>query len=584
MKELNLTNNKRLNVSGPRNRAFPPKPQKKFSRLLPSLLIGVLSLFGVLWIFERAGGFRSSTTLSSWVRSVFQRNDIQNQTLEICVKDDLSDAVLADVTDWVKKFEKDEAHEGSNVFIKKYSGTHPESCSVVVSTKDEGNFDLVWEKYFALVGSVSTAHKIQNITKEEVLRLLGDGMVEIGGTGYSVVVDSESAEELDRAVGVGVRVETSTDVVASVSGNALHLGVLPFDVMTYTVGEISIDGESLRAGTVSSEYPLATRLWIDTREFPELFDVLQRHLGSSGYNSSLVKTVVVTGTSVVGARGWFATSTANGDWLYPIRNVGDILREASIAHISNEGSRLDGCEQHSWTLAFCGPPEAYDALTWAGIDVVGLTGNHILDYGRDAFNSTLDWYDNSGIKYFGGGRNLASARQGAIIDLGSVTVAFLGYNMIPPASYSATETGPGSVPLEEVALRADIASAKERADFVFVDMQWGNEYEREPNGYQTTFGRIAVDSGATIVSGVHPHWIQPLEFYNGGLIFYSLGNFLFDQTWSLETREGVMVRHYFYGAKYLGFEIIPTIIDDEKQVDPAEGADRERIIGYVIAG
>lgn len=557
--------------------------QKNKSWLLESFLylfLGFLCFCGAMWLLERSGSKVSFSDYVTSLRSLMAETETEKtEAVKVCVEQNVTEDVFLSVKAWHKSMDEPALEDAS---VVRYSKLHDASCSAVVSTKDEGNFDLVWQRYYVLVVGLNST--VETVTGDDIFTLLGEGTLQIGDVHYTVAVETGSIDALDRAVGIGVGVTETSDVIALVNASQTTIGVIPFENLTYRVKEVSVDGSSLRAGIVDDEYPLVDQVWIDAPKYPDLFDQLQDKLGPLTYDTELIKTVVVTGTSVVGARGWFATSMANGDWMYPLRNVGDILREASIAHISNEGSRVDGCEQYSWTLVFCGPPAAYDALTWTGIDVVGLTGNHILDYRSAGFISTLDWYDSVGIKYFGGGRNSVQAHTPAIIDLGTVKIGFLGYSMIPPSEYYATSTTPGSAPLDEPAVRADIAAAKELADYVFVDMQWGNEYERIPNSYQTDYGKLAIDSGATVVSGVHPHWIQPLELYKEGLIFYGLGNFLFDQTWSQETREGVMVRHYFYGSTYLGFELIPTIIDDEKQVDLAIGPDRERIAGYVTGG
>jgi poly-gamma-glutamate synthesis protein (capsule biosynthesis protein) len=102
----------------------------------------------------------------------------------------------------------------------------------------------------------------------------------------------------------------------------------------------------------------------------------------------------------------------------------------------------------------------------------------------------------------------------------------------------------------------------------------------EPNIYQIEYGHAAIDAGASIVTGVHPHWVQSVESYHGGLIFYGLGNFIFDQLWSQETREGIMVKHTFYGKTYLGYELIPTYLSNDLIITLAEGEEASRILGF----
>ncbi len=560
------------------------KNDLRLTDIILTVLIVFLSLCGLVWIAENTGAGSAIKDFINPIFSNFNREKEENapRKIMICVGDDIPSDVFKEIEKGKESLSK---RENDVVTVKSYSGRVEKGCSAVISSSVEGDkkdFDLVWERYFVLAARYDRSTSIGVLTPDEVYRLLGEGAIEKNGVTYRVIVEASIREDLDRSAGLGVGVLSETDPTSVVLTNPTTLALIPFESLTPQLSEVLIGESNLRNRVVAEDYPLISRIWIKTGDMDSLFSKVQGLLGPSNYTVDSLRSIVVTGTSVVGARGWFMTSSTNGDWMYPLRNVGDILREASVAHISNEGSRVEGCTQYTWTLVFCGPPAAYEGLTWAGIDVVGLTGNHILDYGIASFNSTLDWYDTNGIKYFGGGRNITEAHRSAVFDLGTLRVAFVGYNMIPPAQYYATTTSPGSAQLQEASIKADIAAAKETADVVFVDMQWGNEYERTPNGYQTTFGRIAVDAGATVVSGVHPHWIQPVEYHANGLIFYSLGNFLFDQTWSQETREGVMVRHYFYDKSYLGYEIIPTRIDDEKQVDLVDGADKIRISGYVF--
>jgi poly-gamma-glutamate synthesis protein (capsule biosynthesis protein) len=312
-----------------------------------------------------------------------------------------------------------------------------------------------------------------------------------------------------------------------------------------------------------------------------LFSVVRNSMGSINFNPENITTVVVSGTSVMGGRGLYQKIQETGDPIYPIREIADVLQEADIAHISNEASFAEDCVQYKGTVTFCGSDDSFEAFTYAGVDVVGLTGNHILDAGEEYFLKTLKMYEDAGIKYFGGGRDENEARSPAIVEINGITFAFLGYNAIPPATYFAGPNSPGSAEMVKSEMIEDIKEAKSQADYVFVDMQWGPEYQHFPIGYQEEYGHAAVEAGADFITGVHPHWVQPVEYYRDGLIFYSLGNLLFDQMWSQKTREGVMIKHIFYNEDYMGFEVIPTMIYEGAQPRLVEGEDADRIRNYV---
>jgi poly-gamma-glutamate synthesis protein (capsule biosynthesis protein) len=149
--------------------------------------------------------------------------------------------------------------------------------------------------------------------------------------------------------------------------------------------------------------------------------------------------------------------------------------------------------------------------------------------------------------------------------------AFLGYNDIgyTPGGVSGTD-------LQKMI--SDIRSARSQADVVIVEMHWGNEYQAVPSERQKEIGHSLIDAGADIIIGNHPHWIQPIEVYNGKIIVYSHGNFVFDQMWSEKTREGIVTRYTFYNKKSIDVEVIPVKIDDFGQPRVLEGDEKEKIL------
>ena len=362
---------------------------------------------------------------------------------------------------------------------------------------------------------------------------------------------------------------TQKELSNNISNNKKSLFILSIKELNPKLKAIAIDGNNpLSKDFKINKYPLLDIFWLRS-DNPRLTQKIKDILGDSNYNPNLIHDIIVTGTSTVGARTEYLIYQRNHDPIFPIRPMIKILKNADIAHISNESVFVKGCTQAPQTLSFCGPTESFQMLTEAGIDVVGLTGNHILDYGLQNFYNTLNLYKQHNIKYFGGGKNYKEAHTPAILKVGNKKVAFLGYNFIPPYTYYATTYKGGSAQYSPEILKHDISEARKKADFVFIDMQWGNEYQHTHLPIQEYYGHLAIDDGATVVTGVHPHYTQGIEYYKNGIIFYSIGNFLFDQLHQNETREGVIVRHIFYDNKYLGYQLIPTRIANNLQVNVA---------------
>jgi poly-gamma-glutamate capsule biosynthesis protein CapA/YwtB (metallophosphatase superfamily) len=173
----------------------------------------------------------------------------------------------------------------------------------------------------------------------------------------------------------------------------------------------------------------------------------------------------------------------------------------------------------------------------------------------------------------GTGIDLLEARREAIISVQGTRFAFLGYDDIAPY-YHAHEGGPGTAPLDASFLREDIARARQAADVVVVLPHWGIEYTSVPTERQQELARVAVEAGATLIVGNHPHWAQAVEYSEGAFVAYSLGNFVFDQDWSLETQQGLVLEAVFRGSRLVSVDLVPIRIRDMHQptLAPADEA------------
>jgi poly-gamma-glutamate capsule biosynthesis protein CapA/YwtB (metallophosphatase superfamily) len=175
---------------------------------------------------------------------------------------------------------------------------------------------------------------------------------------------------------------------------------------------------------------------------------------------------------------------------------------------------------------------------------VGLANNHSGDFGKGAFVECLELLEKAELPQFGGGRNLAAARKPWLIDRAGFRIAVLGYNEFKPRSFAASDTEAGIAWSVDEHVFEDIKRARTeyKADVVIPFMHWGFEGETQPNERQKTFARKIIDAGADMVIAGHPHVTQGVEYYNGKLIVYSLGNFVFDEFVSAQNNKGWLVR------------------------------------------
>jgi len=232
---------------------------------------------------------------------------------------------------------------------------------------------------------------------------------------------------------------------------------------------------------------------------------------------------------------------------FPFLLVKSELEAADISTANLEGPLLKDCPLSRAGFKFCGQARNGQGLKFAGIDLVSLANNHATNFGPDGFSETIEILKNYNIDYFA---NEKTAYQ----KINNLTVAFLGYDDIVRR-------------LEINDLSSAIKTAKQKADIVVVSFHWGEEYQPTQNERQTTLARLAIDAGADIIVGHHPHVVQPLEYYQDKPIFYSLGNFLFDQLWSEETRKGLIAKIFFRGTKIEKIETISTRINDQYQTE-----------------
>jgi len=250
----------------------------------------------------------------------------------------------------------------------------------------------------------------------------------------------------------------------------------------------------------------------------------------------------------------------------------ELLTGADIAIANFENPAPVAYRFHDHGTVFSANPAYIEGLVNAGLDYVSLANNHIRDAGARGILETIDHLDDFGIAHSGAGANLAAARAPALLEAGGVTVAILGYDTIA-GGYFATSDRAGSAPLTAANVEADVAAARAAgAELVIVFPHWGTEYDPTPFRGQRTLAQAAIDAGADMVIGNHAHWAAGIEVYKGKPIWYALGNFVFDQTWSEPTMEGITLELTFSGAELVQVRMRPHLILDRAQpnfMDPA---------------
>jgi hypothetical protein len=288
----------------------------------------------------------------------------------------------------------------------------------------------------------------------------------------------------------------------------------------------------------------------------------------------------IVGHTCCSAFGWRIPTVVRAGGVGAMRHL---VSSADIAIANFENPAPDQFRYHTSGTVFSADPKLIAGLAHAGIDWVGIANNHIRDAGGNGILQTIANLRRNGIMASGAGKNLAAARKPAILEAGGTKVAFLAYDTIAK-SYAAGPSRAGSAQLSAKVVRQDVAAARKAgAQVVIVFPHWGTEYDPTPFRGQQALARAALDAGADMVIGNHAHWAGAVEVYKGKPIWYALGNFVFDQTWSEPTMEGITLELTFRGPTLVQARMRPHIILDKAQpnfLDPA--GDGRVVMGQIF--
>lgn len=310
-------------------------------------------------------------------------------------------------------------------------------------------------------------------------------------------------------------------------------------------------------------------------------DNSQKASSDSQNTDSVSLTLSVVGDCTLGTDETFDYDTSLNAYYenygadYFLQNVKDIFSTDDLTIANFEGTLTDSDEREDKTFAFKAPASYASILTGGSVEAVNTANNHSHDYGDQSFDDTLAALDDAGIVHFG-------YDETAVMDVKGIKVGLVGIYEL----YDHLE--------REQQLKDNIAKVKaDGAQLIVVIFHWGNETETVPDSSQTTLGRIAIDEGADLVCGHHPHVLQGIETYKGKNIVYSLGNFCFGGNSSPSDMDTMIYQQTFTidadGVKKGNVtNIIPCSISsaaydgyNNYQPTPAEGDEATRILGKI---
>lgn len=259
----------------------------------------------------------------------------------------------------------------------------------------------------------------------------------------------------------------------------------------------------------------------------------------------------------------------------PFAAVASLLHASAITVGNLEGTITHHRSRVSpRNLQFTFDPSTAGLLSRAGFNVVSLANNHAHDFGVQGLKDTKQALTDVAIPYFGDPKNDPTSFN-MIPGPHDMDIVFVGFQEAP-WRYDEKPT------LAAIRARRKACATMTplRPCFIVVYPHWGIEYQRQPSQRQRTLGRAFIDAGADMIVGSHPHVVQPFEIYRGKPIFYSLGNFLFDQWFSRDTTEGLMLRMTMEDAA-LAIELVPTVIHRDASVRRAPAKDAVRQLAWL---
>ncbi len=460
------------------------------------------------------------------------------------------------------------------------------SADVVVSAQRAPGAQVLLERVYAVADWFPTLRT--NIGSEELLDLWQGKPTAEGVTTLLAAPETLAAfTQLWGAPAASVQSVPAAELVDALWNNHAALALVPFDELVPKLKALPVDElDVLERRTPLDAYPLVNRLFVsgDPTYIGGLAAALAKTMPSSNRDPERMTRLIMTGVTAI-SRTSAIKIDQRGDPALPARAVADVLAAADLTHVSNEVAFTDACKPVLGTLQLCSKPSYLETLKLAGVDLISSTGNHMNDYGIQAFSDTLDLFEENGYQVFGGGRNSEEASRVLVVQDHGNKLAFLGMNSFGPQSVWATEDRPGAQKYDKDELHRELAEARQQADVVFLDMQADETYQYEPDANNQVLFRDAIQNGADIVTGVQAHQPQAVEFTPDGkqMILYGLGNLFFDQMQSPNVRQGLVVRHTIYNGRVIQTELLPTLLEDYVQPRWATPEERAEILGLVFA-
>lgn len=431
---------------------------------------------------------------------------------------------------------------------------------------DDVNFQELSELWRGERGSISSFSRIYvtETTKAAVSTILG--------MADDSIVNVLSKEEMD-------------DIPLSENQSLI---ILPFEDLNKKLKVILIDGEApINTNFDPQNYSLSAAIWIET----DLIDH-NINLPESNYDPGLRTILVMTGVTAL-TRATAHRMEIMGNQ-YPGQDIRDWLTSADLTHISNEVPFAANCPQPDpvqQNLIFCSSPDRIELLEYVGADIIELSGNHLLDYGLEAVNLTLDMYEERDWVTYAGGWDLADSRSPALIDHNGNRLAFIGCNSVGPPNAWASTSKPGAAPCGDFSWMTDeIENLQADGYLPIVTLQYAEDYTAYPSAQMAADFQMLASAGAVIVNGSQAHTPKMMAFQDDSFLHYGLGNLFFDQmevyyndVYLSGTRDEFIDRLIFYDGELISIELLSALLEDYARPRPMTAVERSVFLSRIFS-
>jgi len=459
-------------------------------------------------------------------------------------------------------------------------------------TSEENVHDSEW--VYVLAAPFPTVR--DGVTEKELETILA-GKARGGLDDVKVLVSAETKAILEGSgfeVSAGV-VETmpAEDLLAVAWAEEKFWAVLPFEEVEPRWKVLSVDGMTPFSEDFDMNvYPLTTRIGL-TGEAKVLDGFSgQIILSEMNLDRGKMTTLLMTGVTAL-TRSTAARMDEKGV-LYPGEDIREWMVSADLTHISNEVSFNPDCPPAVFgkhVMHFCSRPEYIELLDDVGVDIIEISGNHLVDWGVPAFDYSLELYKERGWTVFAGGETPEEARQPTTVAHNGNSLAFIGCNPSGPEMVWATEYRSGVAKCDLDWMEAQVRQLRADGYLPVVTFQYNESYGMVPGFKQERDFRRMSEAGAVVVSGSQAHLPQTMTFMQDGFIHYGLGNLFFDQMRIPDgqnvpevfdeelpvasTRLEFLDRHIFYDGRYIGTQLLTAVLEDYARPRPMMEGERE---------